>query len=355
MSILFENHSGTLLSVEAYLNSFLNRNKSIRINGNLFKIYSPYKNLSAVKKKKKTKSLNGEPENIDLRYQEFEKEILEIQNTYSQLLLELRNQQLLTEPLEHHTKNKIALDTADSVYNESGRYLIDDVVGSNIGPLVIKTLQHSKFIIPENCKFLSKNVNEIDKYLSKEQFDLILLDPPWWNKYIRRKKKKSPHDAYKMMYNCDLKEIPVDKLLSNNGIVVVWCTNSFQHLNTLLEDIFPKWKVSFVAKWYWLKITVHGEPICEFSKPPGKQPFEQIIIGCRDLKANNLPRNGKILLSVPSAIHSHKPPLDQVLKAFLPENPRCLEIFARYLLPNWTSYGNEVLRLQHESMYIFNE
>lgn len=110
------------------------------------------------------------------------------------------------------------------------------------------------------------------------------------------------------------------------------------------------------------------EPICNFSDPPGKQPFEQIVLGCNN---NNIKQfdDGKIIISIPSALHSHKPPLignfnvfavflksnkiyiSELLKPFLPNNPKCLEIFARYLLPNFTSYGLEAIKLQHESLY----
>lgn len=31
--------------------------------------------------------------------------------------------------------------------------------------------------------------------------------------------------------------------------------------------------------------------------------------------------------------------------------PKCLELFARYLLPDYTSYGLEVLKFQHQFLY----
>lgn len=31
--------------------------------------------------------------------------------------------------------------------------------------------------------------------------------------------------------------------------------------------------------------------------------------------------------------------------------PNCLELFARYLLPNWTSFGLEALKFQHQFLY----
>jgi len=35
-----------------------------------------------------------------------------------------------------------------------------------------------------------------------------------------------------------------------------------------------------------------------------------------------------------------------ILASYLPENPQCLELFARNLLPGWTSWGNEVFICQ---------
>lgn len=41
----------------------------------------------------------------------------------------------------------------------------------------------------------------------------------------------------------------------------------------------------------------------------------------------------------------------EIIKEYLPDEPKCLEIFARYLLPGWTSWGLEILKFQHLSLY----
>ena len=43
--------------------------------------------------------------------------------------------------------------------------------------------------------------------------------------------------------------------------------------------------------------------------------------------------------------------VSEIIKPYLSTNPKCLEIFARYLLPGWTSWGLEVLKFQHLSLY----
>lgn len=101
----------------------------------------------------------------------------------------------------------------------------------------------------------------------------------------------------------------------------------------------------------FFQITTSGNPVCKFNTLLGKQPFEQIIIGCHSDSDNTFNFGEKLIASVPSAIHSHKPPLSEVFKEYINSNSKCLEIFARSLLPNWTSWGLEVLRLQNECLF----
>jgi hypothetical protein len=51
--------------------------------------------------------------------------------------------------------------------------------------------------------------------------------------------------------------------------------------------------------------------VCRFSEPPGKQPFEQIVFGYKSggNRMQPLPKPDNVIISIPSAIHSHKPPL----------------------------------------------
>ena len=57
----------------------------------------------------------------------------------------------------------------------------------------------------------------------------------------------------------------------------------------------------------------------------------------------------RVIVSVPSAIHSHKPPLVKVFEELkiIDEHSTCLEIFGRYLTPHWTTFGNEAIKLQN--------
>lgn len=229
----------------------------------------------------------------------------------------------------------------------------ENLYGSNhTNNAIISENHNKKYIFPKNCTFYCYDIRDMEKKMEmNNQYDFILLDPPWWNKSIRRKKMKCAEASYKMMYNEELAKIPVGKLLRSNGIVAVWCTNASSHLNSIFHEMFPSWGITYRAKWYWIKVTQMGYTICDFNSAPGKQPFELLILGSalKDDKVN-IP-DGKLIVSIPSAVHSHKPPLTEIIKEYLPNEPKCLEIFARYLLPGWTSWGLEILKFQHLSLY----
>lgn len=43
--------------------------------------------------------------------------------------------------------------------------------------------------------------------------------------------------------------------------------------------------------------------------------------------------------------------LADLFESLLPERPKCLEIFARNVYPNFTSVGTEVLKLQNANLF----
>ncbi|XP_060605650.1 N(6)-adenine-specific methyltransferase METTL4-like [Ruditapes philippinarum] len=241
------------------------------------------------------------------------------------------------------------------------------------------------YIIPENCTFLMSDISEFNK-LGKAlgKFDLLVMDPPWTNKSVKRKKK------YHTIDNDMLLGLPLCDLMNPGCVVVVWVTNKQNHIHFVTEELFPSKNIRFTARWYWLKVTKTGQCVYDLESPH-KRPYETLIIGkyhpvsmetqnatcdldnARDSsQASNLkidaPENdwasskdnqdsrgcitdNKVIISVPCSLHSKKPPLTEVLRPYLPNDPKCMELFARNLLPGWTSWGNEVLLHQHESFF----
>ncbi|XP_039948726.1 N(6)-adenine-specific methyltransferase METTL4 [Bactrocera tryoni] len=216
------------------------------------------------------------------------------------------------------------------------------------------------YLIPPHCEFFNCNIEELTKLLPQLMpnsvgYDLIVMDPPWRNKYIRRLKRARQELAYKMLSTEQLSQIPMMQLVHKHSIVAIWCTNSRELQRAIVENLLPKWNLRLLHTLHWLKINTNGKLIGPIDTSGlKKQPFEMLYIACHIESEPDYGtdlQNVSTILSVPSIIHSHKPPLIPWLKDVLPENPKCLEIFARYLQPQFTSIGLEVLKLMDERLY----
>ncbi|KAH8018939.1 hypothetical protein HPB51_014005 [Rhipicephalus microplus] len=128
-------------------------------------------------------------------------------------------------------------------------------------------------------------------------FDFILLDPPWANKSARRKR------AYSMLPRRQLlSSVPLKRLASPQGcLVAVWCTTNGAHLRFVARELLPSWGLTYLATWYWVKVTKHGEPVRPFDCPH-KKPYEFVIFG--GPSSLSIPRD-KYLFSLTSHSAQH--------------------------------------------------
>ncbi|VDM63154.1 unnamed protein product [Angiostrongylus costaricensis] len=139
------------------------------------------------------------------------------------------------------------------------------------------------------------------------------MDPPWENRSVKRQKSYVMDDSV-------LSQIEMDSL-APNGLVVVWITN----------------RKGYVVNCLWLRIS-NGEPVCSFSEFH-KVPYERFVLASR-------PQSVSRYTSVST--------LDGKFHFTLPIF-RCLELFARSLLPNTVSVGFEPLLLQSSSCLVTRE
>ena len=211
------------------------------------------------------------------------------------------------------------------------------------------TIKETFYLIPMHCKCICSDISNLKPLLKDCKingcYSCVLLDPPWENKSVKRSK----------MYNAldfnQISEIPFDKLCENNCLIVVWVTNKQKIKQWLKESLFKKWNITFLTEWHWIKLTASGEPVFPWDSLH-KKPYETLIIGCYQHSKNtsdySIPH--LVIGSMPSTIHSHKPPISEIIKTYglngNNKNGRCLEMFARCLTSGWTSWGNEVLMLQ---------
>ncbi|KAG0363766.1 Methyltransferase-like protein 4 [Podila minutissima] len=249
------------------------------------------------------------------------------------------------------------------------------VTNTSSDPMVVSLTSDGSplYLIPPRSGFVVSDFSQIHRLKGIAQkhsgFDMVVMDPPWQNASVDRMSHYGTMDLY------DLFKIPIPQLLSKDGVVAVWITNRAKVKKVVIEKLFPAWGLTWVAHWFWLKVTTHGEPVLSLESRHRK-PYEGILIG-RRMPSNStdtststarLPETDnrsvsplsvkkKLLVSVPSQ-HSRKPSIAQLLeKEFLPpseennlsqdEGPRRLELFARNMEEGFISWGNEPIRYQY--------
>ncbi|NXN16712.1 METL4 protein, partial [Indicator maculatus] len=214
----------------------------------------------------------------------------------------------------------------------------------------IVVVMGQKYLVPPRSSFLLSDVSCLQPLLScKRRFDVIVMDPPWENKSLKRSKR------YSSLAPWQIKQLPVPALAAPSCLVLTWVTNRQRHLRFVRDQLYPHWALQPLAEWHWVKITRAGEFVLPLDSLH-KKPYEVLVLGrargdpkeaSREAEAVPAIPDQKLIVSVPCSLHSHKPPLAGVLAEFVKPDVQCLEMFARSLQPGWTSWGNEVLKFQH--------
>uniref|UniRef100_A0A3Q3VPC5 Uncharacterized protein n=1 Tax=Mola mola TaxID=94237 RepID=A0A3Q3VPC5_MOLML len=223
----------------------------------------------------------------------------------------------------------------------------------------VVTLLGEDYVIPPHTAFLLSDFTRIQPLVHYERrFDLIVMDPPWENKSVKRSRR------YSSLPSTQLKRLPIPLLASPNCLVVSWVTNRPSHLRFVRNELYPHWGVEVVAEWFWVKVTTSGQFVFPLDSPH-KKPYEVLVLGryrsSKDDTISSSESSGvpiedrRLIVSVPSALHSQKPSLSEVLKPYIRAGAKCLELFARSLQPGWTSWGNEVLKFQHTSYFTLSQ
>ncbi|XP_069324311.1 N(6)-adenine-specific methyltransferase METTL4 isoform X1 [Eulemur rufifrons] len=276
------------------------------------------------------------------------------------LPLDTCNLSELCEMAKHlPSENEMELQTLQLMKDDTSvteQDLFSRVVENNSSFTKTITLMGQKYLLPPKSSFLLSDISCMQPLLNcRKTFDVIVIDPPWQNKSVKRSNR------YSYLSPLQIKQIPIPKLAAPNCLIVTWVTNRQKHLRFVKEELYPSWSVEIVAEWHWVKITNSGEFVFPLDSPH-KKPYEGLILGRvqektalplrnADIKVLPIPDH-KLIVSVPCILHSHKPPLAEVLKDYIKPDGECLELFARNLQPGWTSWGNEVLKFQHVDYFV---
>ncbi|NXS16854.1 METL4 protein, partial [Mystacornis crossleyi] len=181
---------------------------------------------------------------------------------------------------------------------------------SNCAKIIV--LMGQKYLVPPKSSFLLSDISCLQPLLNyKKKYDVIVIDPPWENKSVKRSNR------YSHLSSWQIKQIPVPALAAPNCLVVTWVTNRQKHLRFVKDELYPYWSVKTLAEWHWVKITTGGEFVLPLDSLH-KKPYEVLVLGRvqGDVKETSRKSEGvlpipehQLIVSIPCSLHSHKPPL----------------------------------------------
>ncbi|KAK7928198.1 MT-A70-domain-containing protein [Apiospora marii] len=208
--------------------------------------------------------------------------------------------------------------------------------------------------VPEASQYLEGSIQELRPAFLEgaPKFDLVVLDPPWPSRSVKRKKAsyKITNDMQEMRDLLSL--IPIAAHLKPDGLVAVWVTNKLAVIDLVKsqEGMFSLWGLEVVGEWIWVKVTDSGEPIVALEST-WRKPWERLLVARRRGSSTKIGPERKVIFGVPD-LHSRKPNLRQLFASILPADYVGLEVFARHITAGWWSWGDQALLFQQKHHWV---
>jgi N6-adenosine-specific RNA methylase IME4 len=312
----------------------------------------------------------------------------------------------LCNKLVKNTSSDGAIIELRSSYTvKSGGWLSPDVEHIQDHGQVYLIPPLSRFILrdlPISKELDCTNSSPIPGLDPEQKFNLIVLDPPWANRSVRRSghyqtqtyldnelltgyissvlavhSYSHPHLPPQIDDTADLDQYR-SQSGSNLSTAAIWITNSAKS-RAIAHGALNKSGFSVCEEWVWIKTTVQGEPVTPI-EGLWRKPYEVLVIGRREPEpATTCIRSTgakavlrRVIAAVPD-VHSRKPNLKAVFERILftasSESTdigrdtgtgisdqiiryTALEVFARNLTAGWWACGNEVLKFNSESWWV---
>jgi N6-adenosine-specific RNA methylase IME4 len=224
--------------------------------------------------------------------------------------------------------------------------------------------------------------------LGDRRFNLILLDPPWPNRSVRRGRQYRTNayfdiegltsriaDILRAHLYSDTTATDADYEVHHRpGIAAIWVTNAEKSRKAAYNALQGAGLgLTVVEEWVWVKTTTEGEPVSPVDAL-WRKPYEVLVIGgslkgmhadgAGGLNANTITR--RVIAGVPD-VHSRKPNLRDVFERVFFSSPApaaldgaahdgvaysVLEVFARNLTAGWWACGDEVFKFNAREWWV---
>lgn len=143
--------------------------------------------------------------------------------------------------------------------------------------------------------YIRAQAQELD---TPKKLNLILLDPPWPNRSVKRT-HKTAHSTYSTAQSLEeiyelLMGMDLDVLMADSCLVAIWITNKPAVRELVLGDngLFDCWGVDLIEEWVWLKTTESGEPVTPIDSV-WRKPYEVLLLG-RKTSSTRFPRQTRL-------------------------------------------------------------
>lgn len=222
MSVLFSSGNSSLISHESFINRIYDgvisndgERSSYKINANLFELNVPYryKTPDETQTKKRQRKIINKTRNAvaEEHREEYELVLFSssqfkisiLSNVTFYLQIERIKLNLAKFIAECRQQNVLSFeeDEARNLTNETLKQFLDQwqsvecSYGANFNggnesknPVIIE-LNGTSHLIPPKCTFSNADIQTIERIGAADGYDFIIMDPPWWNKYVRRSRK----------------------------------------------------------------------------------------------------------------------------------------------------------------------
>lgn len=151
-------------------------------------------------------------------------------------------------------------------------------------------------LLPARCRFLWSDMKNLDILVQeKTKYSFIVIDPPWTNKSVRRKR------PYQWSDFDQIRDLPVEQLIDRTRptLICCWSTNCDRVEQFIRNDLFKKWNCQYLATWFWLKVTRTGEPVLPLNSID-KKSYETLYLAVAgdETHFDQLKQTSKIFCSV---------------------------------------------------------
>ncbi|KAJ5815452.1 hypothetical protein N7474_007229 [Penicillium riverlandense] len=257
----------------------------------------------------------------------------------------------------------------------------------NVGGPGSQTAETRTYIVPPKSSFVLCTLPLSGPEISTpipglpvdHRFNLMLLDPPWPNRSVRRSGHYNTHPYFGMeeltkrlgdilrAHSYVHGDVPCTNTVpdhhpsavaqSRQSLAAIWVTNSERSRKAAYDSLHSA-GFRVCEEWIWIKTTTDGQPISTLDGL-WRRPYEILIIGRKptgnEVEDMTNTTTRRVIAAVPD-LHSRKPNLKSIFEeVFFTSDSSdksnhiiapysALEVFARNLTAGWWACGDEAIK-----------